>query len=724
MSLVTTVKKAVRDRLISRAGGIDLSRLDKVPDSLSWPLQRDVMSPSARLGATRDADPVQRLVSFFGLDVWLVTGDAESREVLSDTTSYSTDIRPYMGKSGSTTDGDIGGLGFTDPPDHTRLRRLLTPEFTMRRLARLRPGIDAIIERQLAEIEAAGKISETVDLVPTFAFPIPFLVICDVLGLPDEKRETFSQLATARFDLTHGGPGSIGAIGGSREFLLAEAARQRKNPGPGLIGQIIREHGDEISDFELGGLADGVFTGGLETSASMLALGTAVLLEDRELWKRVGADPTCAGPIVDDLLRLLSVVQVAFPRFVKRDVVIGGKQIAEGSVIVCSLPAANRDPRATAGDDLDLERAHSSHLAFGHGFHRCVGAELAKMELKMAFPARRAEVPGDAVGDADRGAGLPRAQRGVRRGGRARPPVLTQAFASGSRSVASMASMQRSDRDRPVAERRHQHGVAAAPDRTCRRSPSRAESSNRSPAWDMSPPTRMTPGLTRLVTAARPHARCSPASSKTRSAATLPFLAASMMSSIPASGSCSAHHRQGGARRGVRLEAAAAATAAQGSLVVEGEVADLARHPVAAAEDLAVEDQPCPDPGGHLDEDDVVVATAQAATVLGERPEVRIVLDVYDGAERPRRCRPHVDALPGGHDRRGQDPVVADRSGQPHADRADVGPGQRRAARADRRAGRWPRRRPTSWVRLASMRSRVSPMTSPDMSPSTTARWR
>jgi cytochrome P450 len=192
MSLVTSVKKVVRDRLIARAGGIDLSRLDKVPDAVSWPLRRDVMAPSARLQAARDEDPVQRLASLLGLEIWLVTGDAEAREVLSDTTSYSTDVRPYMGKSGSATDGDIGGLGFTDPPDHTRLRRLLTPEFTMRRLQRLRPGIQAIVDRQIAEIEAAGERSEIVDLVPTFAFPIPFLVICDVLGLPDEKRETFS----------------------------------------------------------------------------------------------------------------------------------------------------------------------------------------------------------------------------------------------------------------------------------------------------------------------------------------------------------------------------------------------------------------------------------------------------------------------------------------------------------------------------------------------------
>jgi len=128
----------------------------------------------------------------------------EAREVLRDTTSYSTDIRPYMGKSGSATDGDIGGLGFTDPPDHTRLRSLLTPEFTMRRLERLRPGIQAIVDRQVDEIAAAAEHSDTVDLVPTFAFPIPFPGDLRPPRAADEKRETFSTLATARFDVTGG----------------------------------------------------------------------------------------------------------------------------------------------------------------------------------------------------------------------------------------------------------------------------------------------------------------------------------------------------------------------------------------------------------------------------------------------------------------------------------------------------------------------------------------
>lgn len=393
--LVTTLTRAVRQRVLARTGAVDLSRLDKVPESLAWPLRRDGTAPSARLQATRNADPVQRLVRLFGMEVWLVTGDEECREVLADSASYSTDIRPYMGRSGSATDGDIGGLGFTDPPDHTRLRRLLVPEFTMRRLQRLAPLIQQVVDRQLDELEAAAAHAEdgVVDLVPTVAFPVPFLVICDLLGLPDERRETFRSLATQRFDVTGGGPGTLGAIGGSREFLLAEVARQRHDPGPGLIGQLIREHGEEISDFELGGLADGVFTGGLETSASMLALGTAHLLEHRELWHRLRADPSIAPALVDELLRLLSVVQVAFPRFARHDVVVAGRSIPAGSVVLCSLPAANRDPRTGPGDDLDLDRAGPGHLAFGHGFHRCIGAELARMELVTTLTTMAQRLP-------------------------------------------------------------------------------------------------------------------------------------------------------------------------------------------------------------------------------------------------------------------------------------------------------------------------------------------
>jgi cytochrome P450 len=393
MSLLSSVKSAVTKRVLARTGGIDLSKLDRVPNRLAWPLFRDGIAPTARLSATRDREPVTRLSKLMGLEIWLVTGYDEAREVLADV-RHSTDIRPYMGASGDVEKGDIGGLGFTDPPEHTRLRKLLTPEFTMRRLARLKPGIEEIISHQLDETEASAAANGgVVDLAQTFAFPVPFRVICDLLGLPADRREKFRALATSRFDMTEGGAGSIGAIGGSREFLLAETARQRNDPGPGLIGQIIREQGEGINDFDLGGLADGAFTGGLETSASMLALGTVVLLQNRELWKSMAEDPDSVDDIVEELLRQLAVVQIAFPRFAKEDVVVGGKRIKKGSVMLIHLPSASRDPRSTPGDALCPMKESANHVAFGHGLHRCIGAELARMELRAAYPALARRFP-------------------------------------------------------------------------------------------------------------------------------------------------------------------------------------------------------------------------------------------------------------------------------------------------------------------------------------------
>jgi len=393
MSLLSSMKTAVVRRVLARSGGVDLTKLDRVPERLSWPLNRNGIDPTRRLTRTREADPVQRLVSFMGLDIWLVTGYDEARDVLG-TVTHSTDIRHLMGQSGDVETGDIGGLGFTDPPKHTQLRKLLTPEFTMRRLDRLKPGIAEIVNSQLDETEAAAADGDgVVDLAQSFAFPVPFRVICDLLGVADEQRARFSKLASARFDVTGGGVGTIGAIGGSREFLLAETARQRLDPGPGLIGQIIREHGDEISDFDLGGLADGVFTGGLETSASMLALGTAVLLQHRELWKSLAEDPDSVEPIVEELLRHLAVVQVASPRIAQENVQVGRHLVKKGSIMLVHLPVASRDPRATMGEALCPGKESSAHLAFGHGLHRCVGAELGRMELRAAFPALARRFP-------------------------------------------------------------------------------------------------------------------------------------------------------------------------------------------------------------------------------------------------------------------------------------------------------------------------------------------
>ncbi len=379
-------------RALTSRRKVDLSRLERVPARLTWPLQRDGLDPVPGLAAVRSREPVHRLTSFLGITVWMVTGPAEAKAVLANEHDFSNDIRPYTGKRGSTTDGDIGGLGFTDPPEHTRLRRLLTPQFTMRRLDRLRPSIQEIVERRLDALEAAGPEA---DLLAEFAFPVPFLVICELLGLPDEDRAGLRELVSARFDVTNGGLGTFGAVSESRQYLIDATARQRRHPGDGLLGDIIRDQGDAISDFDLAGLADGVFTGGLETSASMLALGTAVLLEHPDDYAAIARHPERVEPTVEELLRYLSVVQIAFPRFARRDLTVGEARVRTGDVVIVHLAGANRadGPAGTDPESFDPQRPRTSHLAFGHGFHRCVGAELARMELRAALPALAGRFP-------------------------------------------------------------------------------------------------------------------------------------------------------------------------------------------------------------------------------------------------------------------------------------------------------------------------------------------
>ncbi|WP_433508498.1 cytochrome P450 [Pseudonocardia halophobica] len=360
--------------------GLDLGSL--LPDSALMPLRRDGLDPVPALAESRDAAPVSRLDLPLKIDVWLVTGRDEVRSVLGSVDTYSSDFNHLAVQVGMAESENPGGLGFSDPPVHTRLRKLLTPEFTMRRLARLTPRIEEIVRECLDRMDAAPG---PVDLVEEFALPIPSLVICELLGVPYAEREAFQEVATARFDLLGGASASLGAISDSLVFLREQVKKQRDAPTDGLLGMIIREHGDRVDDEELAGLADGVLTGGFETTASMLALGTLALVEDREAARMVREDDAAAGAIVEELLRYLTVVQVAFPRFATRDVEIGGVEVKEGDAVICSLLSADRDGERL--ETFDPHRGPGSHYAFGHGIHRCIGAELARMELRAAYPA-------------------------------------------------------------------------------------------------------------------------------------------------------------------------------------------------------------------------------------------------------------------------------------------------------------------------------------------------
>ncbi len=367
--------------------GIDLRKLRFLPESFTLPVKRDGLDPLPALMQAQADEPVKLLANMFGRGIWLVSGYDESRIVLAgDAALWSNDLGQFVSQEGRSAEEQIGGLGMTDPPLHTQLRKYLTPEFTMRRLARLQPGIEAIVRTRLDAMEAAGADGSGVDLVEQFAFAVPFDVICDLLGLPVEDRARFFELGVARFDLSQGGAGAFGAQAHTRDFLINAVRAQRTNPGDGLIGALLVEHGDELDDVTLGGIADGVFLGGYETSASMLALGTYLIATTPEAGRMLRSDPESVNKVVEELLRHLAVVQLAFVRFAKQDVVVGGVTIKEGDAVGVSLLAANRDPRL--GPDLDTfdpTREPVRHLSFGWGMHRCVGAELARMELRTAL---------------------------------------------------------------------------------------------------------------------------------------------------------------------------------------------------------------------------------------------------------------------------------------------------------------------------------------------------
>lgn len=385
MQFLGALKQRLAKRLVARsvAGGIDLRKLRFLPDTVTMPLKRDGLDPLPEMAVVRDSEPVKKLAEMFGKNIWLVTGYDEARAVLADGTSYSNDLGQFVSQEGLDASEQIGGLGMTDPPDHTTLRRYLTPEFTKRRLARLEPRIADIVRARLDAMEAAGP---EVDLVDQFAFPVPFEVICELLGLPVDDRARFHSLGAARFDLSQGGVGVFGAAAHTRDFLIKAVARQRLEPGDGLIGALLVEHGHELDDTTLGGLADGVFLGGYETSASMLALGTYLVTEHPETMAMLRDDEAAVDRVVEELLRHLTVVQLAFLRFARTDLEVGGRQIRAGDCVGISLLGANRDPQLVPGADaFDPERPATRHLAFGHGVHRCVGAELARMELRIAL---------------------------------------------------------------------------------------------------------------------------------------------------------------------------------------------------------------------------------------------------------------------------------------------------------------------------------------------------
>ncbi|GAA4940262.1 cytochrome P450 [Actinomycetospora succinea] len=358
-------------------------------------MQRDRFAPVPETQAARDEDDFPTIRTSLGTTARLITRYADVREVLGDAERFSNEGLPPL----PTPDGEdrrAGNLLATDPPEHTRLRRLLTGEFTVKRIRRLEPRITEIVDEHLDAMEAAGPPA---DLVSAFALPVPSLVICELLGVPYADRDDFQTRSTRQIDLSLSLEERGRVAAESRAYMGELVDRARSAPGDDMLGMLIREHGDDLTRSELIGIASLLLIAGHETTANMLGLGTLALLRAPDQLAHVRDEPDAVAPAIEELLRFLSVVHSGIPRSVRHDTTVGGRPVAAGELLVLSLPAANRDPAATDHpDDLDVTRAVAPHVAFGHGVHHCLGAPLARAEMAVAFPALLRRFPGLALG--------------------------------------------------------------------------------------------------------------------------------------------------------------------------------------------------------------------------------------------------------------------------------------------------------------------------------------
>ncbi|SCG46276.1 cytochrome P450 [Micromonospora halophytica] len=346
------------------------------------------------LAELADRSPIGRAKLPDGEPFWLVTGYEEARAALSDPRfsadrfRYHPRFRNLPKELGEQLRGDKARAGSfinMDPPEHTRYRKLLTGQFTVRRIRELATRIEQIVTGRLDAMLAGGN---SADLVSEFAVPVPSLMICELLGVRYADREEFQQRAAALLQTNVSVDEAVKNVEAQRAFMQRLVTDKRKNPTDDIISGLVHQAGADpaLTDDELVGIANLLLFAGLETTASSLGLGMFVLLQRPEQLAVLREEPARVGDAVEELLRYLTVVSTGLFRFAKEDLEFGGEHIPAGSTVVISLLAANRDERHWPEPEaLDVTRVRSSHLAFGHGVHQCLGQQLARIEMTVGY---------------------------------------------------------------------------------------------------------------------------------------------------------------------------------------------------------------------------------------------------------------------------------------------------------------------------------------------------
>ena len=376
---------------------------------MSQPPRVDLFDPAFKAdpyptyARLRSSAPVYRAALPDGRGVWLITRYEDVLAVLKDhrfvkdwrgalTPEQLAQVPPIPEVMKPLSQNMLD----TDPPDHERLRALVSKAFTPRLIERLRPRVQAISDGLLDAVQDRGEM----DLIDDYAFPLPITVIAELLGVPAEDRNNFREWSDAAVS----GNASqeymeeilIPHMQAFTDYLRALFEEKRANPGDDLVSALVRaeEAGDRLSEDELLGMVFLLLVAGHETTVNLIGNGVLALLQHPDQLRKLKEDPSLIKPAIEELLRYDGPVETSTERFAREDVEIGGQVIPRGEMVLVVLAAADHDPqRFSDPDELDITRTDNRHLAFGKGIHHCLGAPLARMEGQIAISTLLRRMP-------------------------------------------------------------------------------------------------------------------------------------------------------------------------------------------------------------------------------------------------------------------------------------------------------------------------------------------
>ncbi|MFE0130487.1 cytochrome P450 [Streptomyces sp. NPDC059037] len=346
-------------------------------------------------GKLRHEDPVPRVSCPFGEDAWLVTKHTDMKTILGDR-RFSRALAAEHDESRLTPLPIHTSILGMDPPDHTRLRRLLAKVFTTRRVELLRPRIEGEAHRLIDGLVAQGPPG---DLMEGFAVPFAGTVVCDLLGVPFEDREQFRSWLDAFSATTVMTEEEIEADTERLHGYIAQLMGSRRaQPQDDLISAMVKasDEEDKLSEKELVELASVLLIAGHETVSSQLIDSLYVLFTHPEQLELLKRRTELMPRAIEELLRYVPLIShVTFARYATEDIELSGTLVRAGESVLPAIPSANRDESVFENADLfDLTREHNPHLGFGYGIHRCLGAPLARLEMRVALEALFARLPG------------------------------------------------------------------------------------------------------------------------------------------------------------------------------------------------------------------------------------------------------------------------------------------------------------------------------------------